>query len=113
MPRAVWNGVVVADSEDVEVVDGYTYFPAGAVNAEHLRRSDHSSSCPWKGTASYFDVVVGEQVNRDAAWEYPHPSDRAAPLVGGRIGFWRGVRIESDAGPARPGLVARFAGRKQ
>lgn len=105
MPRAVWNGTVIAESDDVEVVDGYTYFPTGSVNADHLRRSEHRSTCAWKGAASYFDVVVGDEVNRDAAWEYQNPSDRAAPLVGGRIGFWRGVRTEADAtsstGPTR------------
>ncbi len=111
MPGAVWNGAVIAESDDVEVVDGYTYFPADAVDTGHLQRSDHHSVCPWKGTASYYDVVVEGEVNAAAAWYYPDPSRRAAPLVGGRIGFWRGVRIETDDDRGqRRGLFARLAG---
>lgn len=114
MPRAVWNGAVIAESDDVEVVDGYTYFPSDAVNREHLQPSDHHTTCPWKGTASYYDVVVDGEVNRTAAWYYPDPSNRAAPLVGGRIGFWRGVKIErgdSGGSDAHRGLLSRLTGR--
>lgn len=96
MTRAVWNDMVVAESEDTTVVDGYTYFPREAVDQERLQESDHRSVCPWKGTASYYDVVVDGDVNRDAAWWYPTPSERAAPLVADRIAFWQGVRIEAD-----------------
>lgn len=109
MSRAVWNGTVLADSEDTAVVDGYTYFPRGAVNWDYLRASDHQSVCGWKGTASYYDVVVGGKENRNAAWWYPDPSHRAAPMVGNRVGFWRGVRIEPDHRHA-PGLLERVAG---
>lgn len=115
MTRAIWNGAVIAESDDVEVVDGYTYFPADAVNGEHLQPSDHHTVCPWKGTASYYDVVVDGEVNRAAAWYYPNPSHRAAPLVAGRIGFWRGVRIERDAGDGSAehrGLFSRLTGRR-
>lgn len=99
MPRAVWNGAVIADSDDVEVVDGYTYFPSDAVDDRYLNRSDHHSVCAWKGMADYYDVVVDGAVNPAAAWEYADPSERAAPLVRGRIGFWRGVVIEDGESP--------------
>jgi uncharacterized protein (DUF427 family) len=93
----VWKGAVIADSETVDVVDGYTYFPTDAINHEFLLRCDHRSVCGWKGKASYYDIVVDGEVNRAAAWEYSDPSERAAPLVGGRVGFWRGVAIELHA----------------
>lgn len=117
MPKAVWNGVVIAESDDVEVVDGYSYFPAEAVDRRYLQPSDHRTRCPWKGTASYYDVVVDGEVNRAAAWHYADPSPRAAPLVGGRIGFWRGVKIEAEgvqlSGSRRMSsrLVDRLRGR--
>lgn len=101
MPRAMWNGIVIAESTDVEVVDGYTYFPGDAVDSKYLEPSEHHSVCGWKGTASYYDVVVDGEVNAAAAWHYPDPSEKAAPLVGGRIGFWRGVQIERD-GATKP-----------
>lgn len=91
--------MVLAESDDVEVVDGYTYFPVDAVDQQHLQPSTHRTTCPWKGTASYFDVVVDGAVNPHAAWTYPQPSDRAAPLIAGRIAFWRGVQIERDRSP--------------
>jgi uncharacterized protein (DUF427 family) len=111
MPRAVWNGAVIAESDEVSVVDGYTYFPEEAVDARYLAPSDHQSVCPWKGTASYYDLVVDGRVNAAAAWCYPTPSNRAAPLVGGRIGFWRGVKIERDGEPEPRGIIARLASR--
>lgn len=114
MTKAVWSGANIAESDDVAVVDSYTYFPAGAVNRDHLEPSDHRSVCPWKGTARYYDVVVDGAVNPAAAWCYPEPSRRAAPLVGGRIGFWRGAKIEEDGEHRkRPGLLARLAGLRR
>lgn len=101
--RATWQGAVIADSDDIEVVDGYTYFPLTTVDERYLRPSDRQTTCPWKGTATYFDVVVDDHVNAGAAWTYPAPTSRAAPLVGGRIGFWRGVRIDCGEGPADGG----------
>lgn len=107
MEKAVWNETVIAESDDVEVVEGYTYFPVDAVDRRYLRPSEHRSVCPWKGTASYYDVVVDGAVNADAAWHYPEPSPRAAPLVGGRIAFWRGVRIEAESTDGRPRTLTR------
>jgi uncharacterized protein (DUF427 family) len=93
MAKALWNGAVIAESDTTQVVDGYTYFPPDAVNRAHLRDSTHHSVCGWKGTASYYDVVVGDAVNVEAAWYYPTPKD-AAKHIAGWIGFWRGVQIE-------------------
>ena len=93
MTRATWNGAVIAESDACETVEGNKYFPPDAVKREHLRPSDTHTVCGWKGTASYYDVVVNGQVNKDAAWYYPEPKE-AARQITGRIAFWRGVRVE-------------------
>jgi uncharacterized protein (DUF427 family) len=93
MPRAVWNGAVIAESEEIRTASGYTYFPPASVRPDALRASSTRTTCSWKGEASYFDVVVGEKVNRDAAWTYPRTSE-AARHIEGWIGFWRGVAVE-------------------
>lgn len=90
--KAVWNGTVIAESDDTVVVEGNHYFPRSAVAADHLRPSDTRTTCPWKGIASYHDVVVGDSVNRDAAWFYPEPKTAAASIRD-RIAFWRGVQV--------------------
>lgn len=92
--RAIWNGAVIAQSDDTVVVEGNHYFPAASVDRAHLRESAAHTVCPWKGTASYYDVVVGDAVNKDAAWYYPWTKD-AAKNIEGRIAFWRGVRVEA------------------
>jgi uncharacterized protein (DUF427 family) len=94
MPKAVWNGAVLADSDDTVVVEGNHYFPKDAVNQEFFSESETHTVCHWKGTASYYDVVVDGETNRDAAWFYPDPS-QAAASVKDRVAFWRGVRVES------------------
>ncbi|HUP21168.1 MAG TPA: DUF427 domain-containing protein [Gemmatimonadota bacterium] len=96
MPRASWNDVVLAEAPDdrVQVVEGNVYFPEDAVRREYLRPSDTHTACPWKGTASYYDVVVDGQVNRDAAWYYPQPEE-AAERIAGHIAFWHGVEVEA------------------
>ncbi len=93
MPRAIWNGAVIAESDACEMVEGNEYFPPAAVKREYLRPSASHTVCPWKGTASYYDVVVGGQVNRDAAWYYPDPKPAAANIAH-YIAFWRGVKVE-------------------
>jgi uncharacterized protein (DUF427 family) len=90
--RAEWNGAVIAESADTVVVEGNHYFPPESVRREHLRASDHSTVCPWKGTAAYYDVEVAGRTNPGAAWHYPEPKPAAEP-VRGRIAFWRGVRV--------------------
>jgi len=94
MPKAVWNGAVIAESDDTVVVEGNHYFPETSLNQQFLRESDRRSVCAWKGTASYYDVVVGGEVNPAAAWFYASPSE-AARAVSGRVAFWRGVQIEA------------------
>ena len=93
MPRAIWNGAVLAESDRCVVVDGNQYFPPEAVKREFLRDSDTHSVCPWKGTASYYDVVVNGQFNKDAAWYYPQTKS-AADKVKGYIAFWKDVKVE-------------------
>lgn len=90
--KAVWNGVVLAQSEDTVVVEGNHYFPPEAIRREHFRPSSHESFCGWKGTARYYDVVANGQTNPQAAWYYPEPMP-AAENVRGRIAFWKGVAV--------------------
>ena len=94
MPRALWNNAVIATSDDTVVVEGNHYFPEVSVDHTYLRPSTTHTVCPWKGTASYYDVIVGDAVNKDAAWYYPTPSD-AARQITGRIAFWKGVKVEA------------------
>ncbi|HVF67828.1 MAG TPA: DUF427 domain-containing protein [Pyrinomonadaceae bacterium] len=91
--KATWKGEVIAESDDTVVVEGNHYFPAGSIKREHFRESETHTVCGWKGTASYYDVVVGGDVNRDAAWFYPEPKD-AAKEIKDRVAFWRGVKVE-------------------
>jgi uncharacterized protein (DUF427 family) len=93
MPKAVWNGQVVAQSDRCEVVEGNQYFPPDAVRRDLLRESAKHTTCGWKGVASYYDVVVDGQTNQDAAWYYPDPKPDAKNIAG-YIAFWRGVKIE-------------------
>ena len=90
--RATWNGTVIAESDDTVVVEGNHYFPLASVAAEVLEPSDHSTVCPWKGTASYKTVVVDGQRNPNAAWSYPAPSDAAAEIKD-HVAFWKGVTV--------------------
>jgi len=93
MAKAIWNGAVLAESDRTVEVEGNQYFPLDAVRREHLRDSATHTTCPWKGIASYYDVVVDGQVNRDAAWYYPQPKE-AARQIAGHVAFWHGVRVE-------------------
>jgi uncharacterized protein (DUF427 family) len=95
--RATWNGAVVAESAHTVVVEANHYFPLSDVRRELLRSSNSHTTCPWKGVASYYDVVVGDEVNPDAAWYYPNPSP-AADRIRERVAFWHGVRVEPVAG---------------
>ena len=93
MPKATWKGVVLAESDAFETVEGNTYFPPDTLKQEHFKPSATHTTCGWKGVASYYDVVVGDDVNRDAAWFYPTPLD-AAKNIQGYVAFWKGVAIE-------------------
>lgn len=92
--KASWNGREIARSDDTVVVEGNHYFPLASVDPACLEPSAHHTVCPWKGTASYYHVVVDGQRNADAAWYYPEPSPAAAQIRG-RVAFWRGVRVEA------------------
>lgn len=93
MTKASWNGVTIAASDRCEVVEGNRYFPPEAVDRRYLRDSATHSVCPWKGTASYYDLVVDGATNADAAWYYPDPKP-AASRIKGYIAFWKGVKVE-------------------
>ena len=94
MPKATWNGAVIAeaDEDSVEMVEGNVYFPPEAVSREFLKESKTHTICPWKGTASYYDVVVDGEVNKDAAWYYP-VTKPAAENIAGYVAFWKGVTV--------------------
>ncbi|PZA07881.1 MULTISPECIES: DUF427 domain-containing protein [unclassified Meiothermus] len=90
--KAIWNGQVIAESDQTIVVEGNHYFPPESVRQEFLQDSPTHTTCPWKGTASYYNLVVDGQINKDAAWYYPTPKD-AAKQIKGYIAFWRGVQV--------------------
>lgn len=94
MPKASWNGVVLAESDRCEVVEGNQYFPPDSLNREYFKPSDKTSFCPWKGTASYYTLDVNGETNRDAAWTYAEPKS-AASNIANHVAFWRGVAIEN------------------
>jgi uncharacterized protein (DUF427 family) len=96
MPKAIWNGTVIAEAPDdaVERVEGNIYFPADSVRRDYLQPSNTHTTCGWKGIASYYHVAVDGQVNSDAAWYYPEPKD-AARNITGHIAFWKGVQVTS------------------
>jgi uncharacterized protein (DUF427 family) len=93
--NAVWNDKVIAESDQTVVVEGNHYFPPECVQREYLRDSSKTTTCSWKGTASYYDLVVDSKTNADAAWFYATPLP-AAQAIQGRIAFWKGVQIVSD-----------------
>ena len=95
MAKAIWNDVTLAESEKYEMVEGNVYFPPESVKKEYLRESGTDYECPWKGHADYYDIVVGNNVNKDAAWFYPEPKP-AAKQIKEHVAFDRekGVRVE-------------------
>ncbi len=93
MPRAIWNGAVIADSDETVIVEGNHYFPRDAVNDRYLVPSDHSTVCGWKGSASYHTIEVDGSRNENAAWYYAEPYE-AATEIRGRVAFWNGVAVE-------------------
>jgi uncharacterized protein (DUF427 family) len=93
MAKATWNGVTIAESDTFEVVEGNVYFPPAAIKREYFQDSATHTTCGWKGEASYFDVVVNNERNKDAAWIYPTPKD-AAKQIAGYVAFWKGVSVE-------------------
>lgn len=91
--KAIWKDTVIAESNDTVVVEGNHYFPPDSVvDKEYLRASDTTTACPWKGSAHYYSIAVGDETNPDAAWYYPEPKE-AAKNIRGRIAFWKGVQV--------------------
>jgi uncharacterized protein (DUF427 family) len=90
--KAIWNNKVIAESDDIVNVEGSAYFPVESVNKALLKNSETNTVCHWKGTASYYNIEVDGQVNKDAVWYYPSPSGLASSIKG-RVAFWRGVQV--------------------
>lgn len=92
MVKAVWNGAVIAESDDTVVLEGNHYFPEASLRREYVAFSNHRSSCAWKGQAHYYSLLVDGELNPDAVWYYPEPSEAAAAIKD-RVAFWKGVVV--------------------
>ncbi len=92
--KAIWNGTVIAESDDIVSVEGNAYFPADSATPGLLQPSETTSTCPWKGTAHYYSLSVDGAVNKDAVWYYPEPKP-AAKEITGRMAFWKGVEVQA------------------
>ena len=90
--KAIWKNVVLAESDETLEVEGNHYFPPNTIQLPHFRHSETHTNCPWKGEASYYDIVVEGELNRDAAWYYPHPKDAAAHIRN-HIAFGKGIEV--------------------
>lgn len=93
MSKAIWNGAIIAESEDTVMVEGNHYFPPDSVNRDYLQESQTQTTCPWKGEASYYHVMVDGELNADAAWYYPDPKSKASHIKD-HVAFWHGVEVE-------------------
>jgi uncharacterized protein (DUF427 family) len=92
--KAIWNGAVIAQSDDLVVLEGNQYFPESSLNRDYVTFSNHKTSCAWKGQASYYSLIVNGELNCDAAWYYADPKPEAEAIKG-RVAFWKGVKIEA------------------
>ncbi len=90
--KAIWNGQIIATTDKPQNVEGNYYFPADSINQEYFQKSEEHTVCHWKGTASYYDIIVEGETNKDAAWYYPTPSSMANHIKG-YIAFWKGVNV--------------------
>jgi len=93
--KATWNNTILAESDDTVIVEGNHYFPPQSIKKEYFQGSATHTTCPWKGEASYYNVVVDGQINKDAAWYYPDPKPAAAEIKD-HVAFWRGVKVENQ-----------------
>ena len=110
MQKATWNDVILAESDKTVRLEGNHYFPLGSLNHEYFRESDQQTVCPWKGQANYYDIIVGGEINKNAAWYYPEPSD-AAQQIAGHVAFGNGVKVASaDATGDEKSLLGRIFG---
>ncbi len=94
MPKAIWNGTVLAESDKCEVVESNQYFPPDSINKQYFKESTTHTTCPWKGVASYYTIEVDGQQNKDAAWYYPTAKEKAKNIEG-YVAFWKGVKVEA------------------
>lgn len=98
MPKAIWNGQVVADSDRTIMIEGNHYFPPDSIEKQYFKTSEEHSVCPWKGVASYYDVIVGDKISQGGAWYYPQPKPGSIERVGqdfaNYVAFWRGVKVQ-------------------
>ena len=92
--KATWNGVIIAESDDIVTVEGNAYFPSTSLKREYVKPSSYTSVCGWKGTAQYYSLDVNGSANKDAVWYYPEPKDAAAQIRG-RVAFWKGVTVSA------------------
>ena len=90
--KAIWKSQLLAESDDTIVIENNHYFPASSLNTQYFIESETTTICSWKGTASYYNIVVNQEVNKDAAWYYPSPKDAASEITG-YVAFWRGVEV--------------------
>jgi uncharacterized protein (DUF427 family) len=93
MAKAIWNGKVLAESNDTIVIEGNHYFPPESINRDYFQDSGTHTTCPWKGKASYYNIVDHGDTNKDAAWYYPNPNNGASEIKD-YVAFWRGVNVE-------------------
>ena len=93
--KAIWNGTVIAESNDIVNIEGNAYFPFDSIKKEYLKDSETHTVCPWKGTASYYSLEINGETNKDAVWYYPEPSELAKGIKG-RVAFWKGVQVIND-----------------
>ena len=90
--KATWNGKIMAESDDTVLVEGNHYFPESSLNRNYVTFSNHSTTCPWKGKANYYSLLVDGELNTDAAWYYADPKPEAEEIRG-RVAFWKGVKV--------------------
>jgi uncharacterized protein (DUF427 family) len=102
--KAIWNGKVIAKSNDVEEIEGNYYFPIDSIKRKYFIESKTQSSCAWKGKASYFNILVDGEINEDAAWYYPDPNEYAI-ILKDRIAFWKGVEVKQSSSNVRYELL--------
>lgn len=93
MAKAIWNGAILAESDRGEIVEGNYYFPPDSINKDYFKPSTTHTVCSWKGEASYYTIAVDGQENKDAAWYYPNPKERAKNIQN-YVAFWKGVKVE-------------------
>ncbi len=92
--KAIWHDTVIAESDDIVVLEGNHYFPISSLNRDCITFSNHHTMCSWKGQASYYSLLVNGEMNTDAAWYYPEPKNEADSIKD-RVAFWKGVKIEA------------------